>query len=193
MTLTAILPTLRRTLPDPINIDAWPECSHVTTTDVVVGGVSMLRLVELCQTPCVHTATAVIPGTHGRPSPYQDAAVIVVRVSAVEKNFDAARVVLVNARLDTVHAVWRETRLIGRASTAKNTSAIVLAGESDQTPDLGRGVVELPADLREGDLLAIPCTGIVALRDVRAQRPSQRPTHSDGLDPAVFTWLEDLE
>jgi len=169
MTLTAMMPSLRRTLPDPLNIDVWPECSHATPTDVVVAGVSMLRLVDVCESPCVHTAAAVIPGTHGRKSPYQDAVVVVVRVTAVLKNFDAARVVLIDACLDSVNATWRETRLIGRASTVRSTAAILLSGESHETPSVGRGMLGLPDDLREGDLLAIPCTGVVALRDVRAR------------------------
>ena len=188
MTLTTILPTLRRTIPDPICIDVWPEHTQVSTTDVIVGGVSMLRLVELCQTPCVHTAAAVIPGTHARPAPNQDAAVIVVRVTAVLDNWDAERVVLIDACLDTVRATWGETRLIGRASTVKSASAIVLAGESYQTPCSGRTPVDLPADLREGDLLAIPCAGVFALRDVRAQRPSL-----DNLALDKPNWLEGLE
>lgn len=193
MTLTAMMPSLRRTLPDPLNIDAWPESSHATTTDVIVSGVSMLRLVDVCQTPCVHTAAAVIPGTRGRRSPYQDAVVVVVRVTAVLKNFDAARVVLIDACLDSVNATWRETRLIGRVSTVKSTAAILLSGESHETPSLGRGVMDLPDDLREGDLLAIPCTGAVALRDVRGRPPVDKvisaPTE---LGAAEFTWLAQL-
>ncbi|WP_291045938.1 hypothetical protein [Herbiconiux sp.] len=46
MTLTSILPTLRATIPDPLVIDRWPEWTHPTTTDVVVSGVSLLRLEE---------------------------------------------------------------------------------------------------------------------------------------------------
>ncbi|MCS5723030.1 DUF6157 family protein [Herbiconiux sp. CPCC 203407] len=83
MTLTSILPTLRATIPDPLLIDRWPEWTHPTTTDVVVSGVSLLRLVEICDTPCVHVAAAVIPGTHGRPSGLEQASVIVTRVTAI--------------------------------------------------------------------------------------------------------------
>jgi hypothetical protein len=193
MTLTAMMPSLRRTLPDPLSIDAWPESTHASTTDVIVSGVSMLRLVDLCQTPCVHTAAAVIPGTHGRRSPYQDAAVVIVRVTAVLKNFDAARVVLIDACLDSVKATWRETRLIGRASTVKSSAAIVLSGESHETPSLGRGVIELPDDLCEGDLLAIPCVGVVALRDIRARPQIDDDTviQADLVAPE-FTWLAQL-
>ncbi|TFC94449.1 MULTISPECIES: hypothetical protein [Cryobacterium] len=193
MTLTAIMPTLRRTLPDPFNVNAWPEGSQVTTTDVIISGVSMNRLVEICQTPCVHTAAAVIPGTYGRPSSYQGAAVVVVRVTTVLRNCGAARVVLIDACLDTVNAAWPETRLLGRASTVKSTVAVLLSGESHETSSGGRGVVELPDDLREGDLLAIPCAGAVALRDVRARPPVRinAPNHGQQ-DTAEFTWLAQL-
>jgi hypothetical protein len=193
MTLTAIMPSLRRSIADPLSIDAWPESSQATTTDVIVSGVSMIRLVEVCQTPCVHTAAAVIPGSHGRRSPYRDAAVVVVQVTAVLKNFDAARVVLIDACLDNVNATWRETRLIGRASTVKRTAAILLSGESHETPSIGRGVMDLPDDLREGDLLAIPCTGVVALRDIRARPPVPAQTLDNQDDTAAeLTWLAQL-
>lgn len=40
VTLTDMMPSLRRTLPDPLDVDRWPEASHATTTDVVVAGVA---------------------------------------------------------------------------------------------------------------------------------------------------------
>ncbi|HEV7950752.1 MAG TPA: hypothetical protein VGP24_13385, partial [Glaciihabitans sp.] len=125
MTLTAMMPSMRRTLPDPLNIDVWPEHSCATTTDVVVAGVSLVRLVEICQTPCVHSGDAVIPGTRGKRFPNHEASVVIARVTAVLKNCDATRVVLIDARLDHTNARWHETRLIGRASTARSTSAVV--------------------------------------------------------------------
>lgn len=192
MTLTAIMPSLRRSIPDPFTVDAWPERSYATTTDVIVSGVSMLRLVDVCETPCVHTAAAVIPGTHGRPSPSADAAVVVVRVTAVLKNFDAARVVLIDACVDSVNATWRETRLIGRASTVRSTSAILLSGDSHEVPRVGRGLIELPDDLREGDLLAVPCAGTVALREVRAQTPMPDPAEAPALDSPEISWMAQL-
>ena len=188
MTLTSLLPTLRRILPDPIREAVWPEHTHATTTDVVVAGISLLRLVELCQTPCVHTGDAAISGAHTRSALRRDRAVVVVRVTAVLKNWDAAPVVLIDACLDTVPAVWSETRLIGRTSTAKATTAIVLGGDSHQTSCTERGVVALPADLREGDLLAIPCTGMVTLRDLRPQQHARNNAPGpDRLDPSMLS------
>lgn len=193
MTLTAIMPTLRGTIPDPFDVNVWPARSQVSTTDVIVSGVSMTRLVEICQTPCVHSAAAVIPGTNGRPAPHRDATVVVVRVTAVLQNFDAARVVLIDACLDTVTPCWREARLIGRASRVKRTAAVLLAGEAHETPSVGRGVVELPDDLREGDLIAIPCPGVPVLRDIRARPPVllTAPGQPER-DTAVVSWLGQL-
>lgn len=193
MTLTAIMPTLRGTIPDPVDVNAWPAGCQVTTTDVIVCGVSMTRLVEICQTPCLHTAAAVIPGTHGRPAPHRSAAVVVVRVTAVLRNFDAARVVLIDASLDTVNPSWREARLIGRASRVKRTTAVLLSGESHETPSIGRGVAELPDDLREGDLIALPCPGALALRDIRARPPVRISAPSQlERDTAEVSWLGQL-
>ena len=191
MTLTSIMPSLRRTLPAPLSADSWPEHTHATTTDVVVSGISMLRLADLCETPCVHTGDAVIPGTHGRRAPGQDAAVVVVKVTAVLKNWDADRVVLIDACLDSVPALWGEARLIGRASTAHDASAVVLSGESHHNTGEGRAALELPADLHEGDLLAIPCRGMVVMRDVRAQRSAVDTDHTQGATGAA--WLTRLE
>lgn len=193
MTLTSILPTLRRTLPDPLRVTAWPEHTQATTTDVVIAGISMLRLVELCDTPCVHTADALIPGAHQRPALQPDAAVIIARVTAVLKNPDAERVILIDACLDTVPAVWEEARLIGRVSTATDAHAIILAGESHLAPCDGRNLVELPTDLREGDLLVIPCTGMVSLHDVRPQPTSTDNTASSELIGATGFLVRNLE
>lgn len=187
MTLTSILPTLRRSIPDPLAVDSWPQHTRASVVDLVVAGVSMLRLVELCQTPCVHTGVAVLPGTNGKANPKRDAAVVVVRVSAVLRNLDAERVVLIDACLDSVPVLWKEMRLIGRVSTVKDASAIVLAGEAHQSPCLGRSVVTLPGDLREGDLLAVPCAGILTRRDIRPIEPrdvdrGDRPDWLAGLE-----------
>ena len=58
MTLTSILPTLRATIPDPLVIDRWPEWTHPTTTDVIVSGVSLLRL---GRASTQHSAPFVLP------------------------------------------------------------------------------------------------------------------------------------
>ncbi|MDN3496910.1 hypothetical protein QL996_13290 [Planococcus sp. APC 4015] len=183
MTLTAILPTLRRSIPDPFQRSRWPEYTEMTTDDVVIAGVSLRRLVQLCDSPCVHTADALVPGCHIKTALRQDASVVVVTVSGVFDSDDGERVVLIDADMADVPAVWEETRLLGRISTAPSRPALILAGADSGSPR-GRGPAWVPADLKAGDLLAIPCTGIVALHDIR---PRPVTPQSKTLDNA---WLQ---
>ena len=152
MTLTDILPSLRTTIPDPLSTARWPEWTQPTTTDLIVSGVSMLRLVEICDTPCVHVAAAVVPGTHGRPSDRDSASVIVARVVGLGHDGRLA----LDADLRAVPACLDELRLIGRASTRRSRPFA-----------LGDAVVSLPADLAVGDLLVVPCAGAVCCRQLR--------------------------
>ena len=152
MTLTSILPTLRTSIPDPLAIDRWPEWTHPTTTDVIVSGVSMLRLVDICDTPCVHIAAAVIPGTHGRPSDQNQASVIVARVTSRE----GSGVLVLDADLTAVPAHLGEARLIGRASTRRARPFRI-----------GDTLVSLPEDTSAGDLVVVPCAGSVCCRQLR--------------------------
>ena len=154
MTLTSLLPSLRKSIPDPFVIDRWPEWTHLTTIDVVVSGVSLLRLVELCDTPCVHIAAAVVPGTHGRPSDIEQSSVVVARVVEIA----ADGVLVLDADITRVQAHASEARLIGRASTQHSVPFSLSAEQS----------AVLPADLRVGDLIAIPCRGAVCRRQLRS-------------------------
>ncbi|QHC69707.1 hypothetical protein [Rathayibacter sp. VKM Ac-2801] len=164
MTLTALIPSLRTSIPDPLDPDAWPGRTHASTTDVVVAGVSLTRLVEVCGTPCVHVGAAVVRGTGGCPSVLEQGTAVVVGVVAVTTGADGERRVLVDGRLDAVPAVLGELRLLGRASAACARPAIVTGpGEG-----VGDGVqAVLPRDLRPGDLLAFPCAGALPLRALR--------------------------
>ncbi|RIJ44386.1 hypothetical protein DZG00_15945, partial [Clavibacter lycopersici] len=76
--------------------------------DVVVAGVSMRRLVDVCGTPCIHS------GDGGR-IPASDA-LVVVAVTAVLVGSDGERVVCVDGRLDDVDARWAAARVLGRGS-----------------------------------------------------------------------------
>jgi hypothetical protein len=153
MTLTSLIPSLRKSIPDPFLIDRWPEWTHPTTTDVIVSGVSLLRLVELCDTPCVHVAAAVVPGTRGRPSDTEQSSVVVARV--VEITFDG--VLVLDADITRIQAHTAEARLIGRASTAHSVPRVLRGGSK----------LVLPADVAAGDLVAIPCRGAVCRREFR--------------------------
>ena len=170
MTLTHIMPSLRRTLADPLNQDSWPEYTTSSPTDITIAGLSLVTLVQWCGTPCVHTAAAVIRGTRGRPSETDLASVVVTRVASVSLH-DGQLSVWVDAELDRCAAICSEARLIGRASTAHATTAILYPASPSGTI---HRALELPGDLAEGDLLAIPCTGVTLLRDVQ-----NHTTHPD--------------
>lgn len=181
MTLTALLPTLRRSIPDPISLDRWPELTRVTTTDVFVAGVSLLRVVDLFGTPCAHAAAAVVPGSGGCPSPSLRASAIVVRIVAIRRSPTGALLIEVDGPVggqregsesaprnghgfEVIHS---ETRLIGRASTAKVAAAILVeSGPGARWSSAGIRhwplAHGLPADLAVGDLLALPCRGSVS-------------------------------
>jgi hypothetical protein len=165
MTLTHLLPSLRRTLPDPFVQDDWPEFTTVGTSDVTVAGLSLVHLVDWCGTPCVHNAAAVIPGTSGRPSETEFASVIVTRVTAVERT-ETTMTVWVDAEIEGCAALVSESRLIGRVSTA-HSGRVTILPQAAASP--AYSATELPWDLCVGDLIAIPCRGFTALHDVRGR------------------------
>ncbi|SIO08405.1 hypothetical protein [Agromyces cerinus] len=156
-TSTPLLTTTGR----PAGLEHWPRHTSATVDDIVVSGVSMLRLVELCGTPCVHTATAEATGESG-PERSIDISVVVVRVTNV-RGRGAERVVEVDGRLDGCDACWVELRMIGRTSTAP---AIAVGLSTPSEPGTGNQV-SLPEDIAAGDLIAAPCGHVSALRDIR--------------------------
>ena len=170
MTLTHIIPSLRRSIADPLVVDRWPEFTAASPLDVTVAGVSLVRLAEWCDTPCVHTAAAVIPGTHGRRSEHDLASVLVTRVSVLQERGDGAIEAWLDADLDGCRPHVTEARLIGRCSTAPARGVWL---QPSATPLLA---AELPADLHVGDLLAIPCLGVTMLHDVRQRSGHPRLT-----------------
>jgi hypothetical protein len=159
VTLTRQLPSLRRTLPDPLVPDLWPEATVATTTDVVVSGISLVRLVEVYGTPCTHRGAAVVPGTGGRPSPTATSTVTVARVTRVAMDPSGRLRISTDARLDSPRLIWSELRLIGRVSTAHTISVFCDSDDADDaeaaTP-CDPVAIDLPLDVRVGDLLAIP-------------------------------------
>ncbi|WAC66513.1 hypothetical protein OVA14_01610 [Agrococcus sp. SL85] len=157
MTLTDLLPTLRASIADPLDVDAWPAGTRAAVGDVAVGGRSLARLAALQGTPCACSTAAAVPCTGGRPSPSHRAGAVVVAVRAI----DETGAVAVGADLAgtslacaDVALRWTEARLIGRASTARRAS----------TP-VGGGCALLPVDLRVGDLLAVPTEAWAEVQD----------------------------
>ena len=134
--------------------------------DVVVAGVSMRRLVEVCGTPCVHSGEAL--GMRGDEDGC--GALVVVAVTAVLAGAGGERVVCVDGHLDGVEARWGEARVLGRASgrasgraTGRSSVVRIVAA----APTSGMAAVALPDDLAVGDLVVVPCGGSPALHDVR--------------------------
>ena len=158
VTLTRLIPSLRTSIPDPLDTDLWPEATIATTTDIVVSGLSLLRLVEVCGTPCVHSGSAVIPGSLGRPSQTHRTSVLVARVLEARTHESGRIAIRTDAEIGTLRLIWSETRIINRASTARAGS--VLLARTATAIDLAVSddvvLVDLPLDVRAGDLLAIP-------------------------------------
>ncbi len=147
MTLTAILPTLRASIPDPLAVGSWPARTRASVTDVVVDGVSLHGLALLCSTPCVHTPCV---HTAAGPEPF----VVVTTVTDTTTTHDGRRVLVLDADLATAGATWPELRLLGRASVARLVPTLVC--DPDKVP---LAAVPLPADVGSSDLLGVPCTG----------------------------------
>lgn len=177
MTLTDILPSLRTMQPDPLDIDAWPERTVATTTDVVVSAVSLVRLADLCETPCTHSGSAVLPRTYGRPSQTETSTTVVARVTRIKRHPSQRLLIEIDADLTAVSAVLSETRLIGRVSTTHDLDSflIIPATARRREAPFVRLTSGLPADLREGDLLALPCAGMVTLHDIRCGAEYEAP------------------
>ncbi|MBF4619233.1 hypothetical protein ITJ44_14240 [Clavibacter sp. VKM Ac-2873] len=126
--------------------------------DVVVAGVSMRRLVDVCGTPCVHSGEAM--GIRADASGC--GALVVVAVTAVLPGPGGERVVCVDGHLDGVDARWGDARVLGRAPGRSSVARIVAAASTS-----GTAAVALPDDLAVGDLVVVPCGGTPALHDVR--------------------------
>lgn len=163
MTLTAILPSLRASIPDPLDPSAWPAHTEPTTDDVRVSAVSMARLADVAGTPCVHTAEEAPPRYRSRDWTPRGMSVAVAAVTGVRRT-DGGLVLELDAVLPAC-AVLDEARLIGRRTTAPRATAVVrdpLAdGEGADAP-----VLVVPADVAVGDLVCFPCGRALTHREV---------------------------
>ncbi|PRY64336.1 hypothetical protein B0I08_11343 [Glaciihabitans tibetensis] len=145
--------------------DTWPAFTVHTEQDVVIAAISMLRLVDLCGTPCVHTADAVQPRSGGRPSNTETASVVVARVLHVEWRSDLRLHVYIDADVRGCQPAGGELRVIGRESSEHSATTTI---EVNGLTGPGSGfATRVPADVRAGDLLVIPCCGPTILHDVK--------------------------
>jgi hypothetical protein len=128
----------------------WPEHSSTDGTDLWIAGVSLLRLVDCCGTPCVHTV--------------DESSVVITRVLDVSLDLDGSVIVTIDADLDGCRALLGGVRLIGRDSGSVLFRMLLRSAAAGSNPYLAEG---LPADLEPGDLIALPCRGLTALHDIR--------------------------
>lgn len=160
MTLTEILPTLRQSIPTPHDRWRWPAHTAPTPTDVVVGGISLMRLFEIAGSP------AVLTGDLPLPSGGTDVTVLLFRITLRVDTQENKRIALTDCSFEGIDASWEECRIIGRASAARTTTIELIPGEEGDAA-WPHPVAMLPADLREGDVVVVPCAGAVTLGRVR--------------------------
>lgn len=136
MTLTAVLPSFRQSLPDPLQHDAWPPDTIATLDDLLVGGVSILADVQRIGVPLVH-GDGVRAIAVGR---------VLSRIDGLDDRVD-----LTVGVPDDLAYVWSEARVMGRISPSP------AGGVRVSTPSRLQGAITvLPHDTAVGDLLAIP-------------------------------------
>jgi len=172
MTLTAVLPTVRASIPDPFDPGVWPAHTAVGVDDVFVAGVSMVRLAAVAETPCVHSAEQAPPRWRPRTWVPADVSVVVTTVVSVRRPRPGVVLLGVDAVLPT-GAVLEEARLVGRVSTAPSAPVHLLPAAGATGASVGsadepfrRFPAPLPSDVREGDLLCVPCPVVVRHRDL---------------------------
>jgi hypothetical protein len=139
-------------------LDYWPEATTVTESDIIVAGISLRRLAEVCGTPSVHSAATVIPGSGQTPTDDASTGVLVTHVLALAEHRSGAPVIQLDARLDNLRLVWSEARLIGAPSGARSRMTLLVRkpGTTDIEQTVDVLVVDLPAQVEVGDLVAIP-------------------------------------
>ncbi|TBN58359.1 hypothetical protein EYE40_13690 [Glaciihabitans arcticus] len=143
--------------------EAWPAHTVITEDDVIIAAVSLVRLAEICGTPCVHNDEAHPAHPHSEPSKGELASVVVAEVQSAEWRSDLRLHVTINADLSGCSTDLTETRLIGRRSGAYRASVVLECA----TPGAFGFATDLPADVSRGDLIVVPCQGISLLHTVK--------------------------
>jgi hypothetical protein len=140
------------------HLDWWPEHTIVSSDDIVVADVSLRRLVDVCGTPTVHGGASFRADIRPQKSAQERTAVLVTRVVAMAGHRTARPVVQVDARLGNLRLIWSQARRVGGKRTARTRTVLLVRNPS--TIDLVEAedvlALSLPANLKVGDLLAIP-------------------------------------
>lgn len=162
MTLTSVLPTLRRSLPDPLARDAWPAGTTATPGELAVSGVSVARFVELCGTPAVMTAPAVVPLSGGVASSTATTSIVIASVQRIDDG--PVPVLVMDASYAACAPAWTHARIVGRICHRTDARFAIAGPDGDHYAGVA---VLLPADIEAGDLIAVPCPGALGVGDVR--------------------------
>lgn len=163
MTLTTVLPSLRASIPDQLDLDHWPEHTVATTKDILVAAVSLTELTHLLGLPFVHVSDEHRAASGAQRSHDGQCSVLVTTVVSAGE--------LPNHRIDVEldlpsHCVgvdFAQAHLIGRISVEPEGHVQVHTRD-----DRLRHPSALPADAAAGDLVAIPWPGAHALRELRS-------------------------
>ncbi|MEL7977766.1 hypothetical protein AAG589_18010 [Isoptericola sp. F-RaC21] len=161
MTFTTLLTTLAR--PRRAALEGWPEGTELTRDDVLVDGTSLARLAEHYPTPRVYVPVGADVTRVDRfwgDAPART--VVLARVEdAVPPLGGESRQAWLDADLGGCVVLLDRARLVGRASAEPARPFTVHPSPGRRGP-----VVPLPRDLRRGDVLAVPCAGLVAAADL---------------------------
>jgi hypothetical protein len=139
------------------HLDWWPERTIVSSDDIIVSDVSLRRLVDVCGTPAVHSGVSTGSTLGAHSLTVERTAVLVVRVVAMERHRGGVNVVQVDARLDNLRLIWSQAQRVG-GTTTRTRSVLVVRRPSRVDIAECEDVIStcLPADLRVGDLIAVP-------------------------------------
>ncbi|GAB6936968.1 hypothetical protein ACQP60_16575 [Isoptericola variabilis] len=156
MSLTTLFTTLVRHR--HAALEGWPEGTELAADDVLVDRTSLARLAEHYPTPRVYVPVgadvARVDRYWGDDAPRT---VVLTRVvDAVPRLGDDARQAWLDADLGGCAALVERARLVGRASQAPERRFTL-----HPAPGRGGPTAWLPRDLRRGDVLAVPCAGLV--------------------------------
>jgi len=139
----------------------WPAASHTTGDDILLAEVSLRRAVDWAATPLVVNET----------DDATDLPLLVTQVQAVDRHACGRPVLQLDCRLDRLPFVWSQARLFSRSSRARSVLWLAVRRPSRVDIVVSEDVVALPlpADLRLGDLLAIPGRSRAAANAARAE------------------------
>jgi hypothetical protein len=141
-----------------INPDFWPVSTLTIDSDILVSEVSLVQLIGVCGTPCVHSDSSSMIGNQDQPSDSERTAVLAVSVVGIARTEHGQVFVQTDARLDNLRLTWSEARLLARVSAARD-DVVLIHRSLRRAPEWSTADVVgamLPRDLRVGDVVVVP-------------------------------------